>query len=107
MTDKEVTAFLSSAIKISDPPGAIEFDAMIDAQVAAMTDEEFFTEINELRKEHGIPPFSSIEECLKFDSLSKDKKPKFDFSDVNLTNGDGLQQDFTRRRKEHRGKSKH
>jgi len=65
MTHKEAKLILSSAVKIPDPPGVLEFDAMIDAEVAAMTDEQFFIESNEIRKDYGLPPFSSIEECLK------------------------------------------
>ena len=30
-----------------------------------MTDEQFFMLSNELRKDCGLPPFSTIEECLK------------------------------------------
>ena len=57
--------FASPVIKIPDTQYSIEFDAMIDAQVAAMTDEQFFIESNVQRKELGLPLFSSIEECLK------------------------------------------
>jgi len=66
LTPEEIKKFLFSAVvRIPDTTGVIEFDAMIDAEVAAMTDEQFFMLSNELRKDCGLPPFSTIEECLK------------------------------------------